>query len=170
MPLDSTASEIHGSEGTAGVKEVQWSAFTSDYVENGQNAIGSYPDFFNAFGDSSVDQRRKEDNLISRKPNNASGNTTNRLHILCKHGSAAKFNYDQIVSHMYKYKFLRATTSNITRSMLKDNRGSKVMTGRDVVQQNMNDPDFKPRVIEAVHTVYTCKGAVKSEESHPELL
>jgi cell cycle checkpoint protein len=30
----------------------------------------------------------------------------------------------------YKYKFLRATTSNIPSSVIKDNRGSKVTMGR----------------------------------------
>lgn len=30
----------------------------------------------------------------------------------------------------YKYKFLRATTSNIPGSVLKDNRGSKLTVGR----------------------------------------
>ncbi|KVH95189.1 Rad1/Rec1/Rad17, partial [Cynara cardunculus var. scolymus] len=42
----------------------------------------------------------------------------------------AAFNCDQIVSHRYKYKFLRATTSNIPSSVIKDNRGSKVTIGR----------------------------------------
>ncbi|KAL4570467.1 hypothetical protein LXL04_026122 [Taraxacum kok-saghyz] len=40
------------------------------------------------------------------------------------------FNCDQIVSHRYKYKFLRATTSNIPSSVIKDNRGSKLTIGR----------------------------------------
>jgi len=30
----------------------------------------------------------------------------------------------------YKYKFLRATTSNIPSSVIKDNRGTKVTVGR----------------------------------------
>lgn len=30
----------------------------------------------------------------------------------------------------YKYKFLRATTSNIPNSVIKDNRGSKLSIGR----------------------------------------
>ncbi|KAJ9549894.1 hypothetical protein OSB04_022437 [Centaurea solstitialis] len=68
----------------------------------------------------------------------------------------AAFNCDQVVSHrhvfsistqpntkdesclfiqqcgslLYKYKFLRATTSNIPSSVIKDNRGSKVTVGR----------------------------------------
>ncbi|KAJ9556248.1 hypothetical protein OSB04_010862, partial [Centaurea solstitialis] len=69
-PLGSTASEDHGSGGAAGVKEVQWSAFASDSVENGRNAFGSYPDFFNAFGDGPIEEIAKEDNLISTKPAN----------------------------------------------------------------------------------------------------
>ncbi|KAK9052836.1 hypothetical protein SSX86_029466 [Deinandra increscens subsp. villosa] len=40
------------------------------------------------------------------------------------------FNCDQVVSHRYKYKFLRATTSNIPSSVIKDNRGSKLTIGR----------------------------------------
>uniref|UniRef100_A0A803LTY3 Uncharacterized protein n=1 Tax=Chenopodium quinoa TaxID=63459 RepID=A0A803LTY3_CHEQI len=42
----------------------------------------------------------------------------------------AAFSCDQEVSHRYKYKFLRATTSNIPSSVVKDNRGSKVTVGR----------------------------------------
>ncbi|XP_024985176.1 protein transport protein SEC16B homolog isoform X2 [Cynara cardunculus var. scolymus] len=96
-PLDSTASENHGSGGTAGVKEVQWSAFASDSVENGQNAFGSYPDFFNAFGDSPVDQIGKEDNLISSKPNNASGSTANNsLQVENINDYSQQFQVDQV--------------------------------------------------------------------------
>ncbi|XP_057799191.1 uncharacterized protein LOC131015005 isoform X2 [Salvia miltiorrhiza] len=40
------------------------------------------------------------------------------------------FSCDRQVSHRYKYKFLRATTSNIPASVLKDNRGSKATIGR----------------------------------------
>ncbi|KAH6829929.1 PCNA domain-containing protein [Perilla frutescens var. hirtella] len=40
------------------------------------------------------------------------------------------FSCDRQVSHRYKYKFLRATTSNIPGSVLRDNRGSKVTIGR----------------------------------------
>ncbi|CAI9095310.1 OLC1v1031231C1 [Oldenlandia corymbosa var. corymbosa] len=40
------------------------------------------------------------------------------------------FNCDRRVSHRYKYKFLRATTSNIPSSVIKDNRGSKLTIGR----------------------------------------
>lgn len=40
------------------------------------------------------------------------------------------FHCDHKVSHRYKYKFLRATTSNIPSSVIKDNRGSKVTLGR----------------------------------------
>lgn len=40
------------------------------------------------------------------------------------------FSCDRPVSHRYKYKFLRATTSNIPGSVLRDNRGSKVTIGR----------------------------------------
>ncbi|CAO2838022.1 unnamed protein product [Amaranthus hypochondriacus] len=42
----------------------------------------------------------------------------------------AALNCDREVSHRYKYKFLRATTSNIPSSVVKDNRGSKVTVGR----------------------------------------
>ncbi|CAA6663178.1 unnamed protein product [Spirodela intermedia] len=40
------------------------------------------------------------------------------------------FQCDRQVSYRYKYKFLRATTSNIAGSVLKDNRGSKLTFGR----------------------------------------
>ncbi|KAH7576504.1 hypothetical protein ACOSP7_003133 [Xanthoceras sorbifolium] len=40
------------------------------------------------------------------------------------------FHCDRQVSYRYKYKFLRATTSNIPNSVIKDNRGSKLSIGR----------------------------------------
>ncbi|XP_058190351.1 uncharacterized protein LOC131307716 isoform X1 [Rhododendron vialii] len=40
------------------------------------------------------------------------------------------FHCDQRASYRYKYKFLRATTSNIPSSVIKDNRGSKLTIGR----------------------------------------
>ncbi|PHU28622.1 hypothetical protein BC332_00715 [Capsicum chinense] len=40
------------------------------------------------------------------------------------------FHCDRQVSHSYKYKFLRATTSNIPSSVIRDNRGSKLTIGR----------------------------------------
>lgn len=40
------------------------------------------------------------------------------------------FHCDHPVSYRYKYKFLRATTSNIPSSVIKDNRGSKLTIGR----------------------------------------
>ncbi|GFP95698.1 cell cycle checkpoint protein rad1 [Phtheirospermum japonicum] len=40
------------------------------------------------------------------------------------------FSCDRQVSHRYKYKFLRATTSNIPSSVIRDNRGSKLTIGR----------------------------------------
>ncbi|XP_011018520.1 PREDICTED: uncharacterized protein LOC105121539 [Populus euphratica] len=40
------------------------------------------------------------------------------------------FHCDHQVSYRYKYKFLRATTSNIPSSVTKDNRGSKLTIGR----------------------------------------
>ncbi|OAY66761.1 hypothetical protein ACMD2_26450, partial [Ananas comosus] len=40
------------------------------------------------------------------------------------------FQCDRRISYRYKYKFLHATTSNITTSVLKENRGSKVSIGR----------------------------------------
>ncbi|VAI69480.1 uncharacterized protein [Triticum aestivum] len=40
------------------------------------------------------------------------------------------FQCDQELSYRYKYKFLRATTSNVPSSALKENRGSKVTIGR----------------------------------------
>lgn len=40
------------------------------------------------------------------------------------------FHCDHQVSYRYKYKFLRATTSNMPSSVTKDNRGSKVTIGR----------------------------------------
>ncbi|EPS59660.1 hypothetical protein M569_15145, partial [Genlisea aurea] len=41
------------------------------------------------------------------------------------------FSCEHQVSHRYKCKFLRATTSNIPISVLRDNRGSKVSMGKD---------------------------------------
>ncbi|KAI3821843.1 hypothetical protein L1987_09416 [Smallanthus sonchifolius] len=60
-PVDSIESEdrSHGSGGTAGVKEVQWSAFGSESME----------DIFNEFENGSVDQIGKEDNFISSESN-----------------------------------------------------------------------------------------------------
>ncbi|WOH05099.1 hypothetical protein DCAR_0624512 [Daucus carota subsp. sativus] len=40
------------------------------------------------------------------------------------------FHCDRQESHRYKYKFLRATTSNIPSSVIKENRGSKLTIGR----------------------------------------
>ncbi|KAL5550187.1 hypothetical protein UlMin_000363 [Ulmus minor] len=40
------------------------------------------------------------------------------------------FHCDCQVSHRYKYKFLKATTSNIPSSVIRDNRGSKLPIGR----------------------------------------
>ncbi|PNT54393.1 hypothetical protein POPTR_001G139100v4 [Populus trichocarpa] len=40
------------------------------------------------------------------------------------------FHCDHQVSYRYKYKFLRATTSNMPSSVTKDNRGSKLTIGR----------------------------------------
>ncbi|KAL1824091.1 hypothetical protein DCAR_0312125 [Daucus carota subsp. sativus] len=40
------------------------------------------------------------------------------------------FHCDREESHRYKYKFLRATTSNIPSSVIKENRGSKLTIGR----------------------------------------
>ncbi|XP_065875898.1 uncharacterized protein [Euphorbia lathyris] len=40
------------------------------------------------------------------------------------------FHCDRQVSYRYKYKFIRATTSNIPSSVIKDNRGSKLTIGR----------------------------------------
>ncbi|XP_023534469.1 uncharacterized protein LOC111796019 isoform X2 [Cucurbita pepo subsp. pepo] len=40
------------------------------------------------------------------------------------------FHCDRPVSYRYKYKFLRATTSNIPSSVIRENRGSKLTIGR----------------------------------------
>ncbi|KAL6183669.1 hypothetical protein ACLB2K_045080 [Fragaria x ananassa] len=42
----------------------------------------------------------------------------------------AAFQCDRQVSYRYKYKFLRATTSNIPSTVIKENRGSKLTIGR----------------------------------------
>ncbi|XP_054808305.1 uncharacterized protein LOC129310480 [Prosopis cineraria] len=42
----------------------------------------------------------------------------------------AAFQCDHRVSYKYKYKFLRATTTNIPSSVIKENRGSKLTIGR----------------------------------------
>ncbi|KAJ0681413.1 putative COPII coat assembly protein, Sec16 [Helianthus annuus] len=54
-PMGSTGSEDQnqGSGGTAGVKEVQWSSFGSDSVENSDNVFGADPGFFNEFDNGS---------------------------------------------------------------------------------------------------------------------
>ncbi|PKU83723.1 uncharacterized protein LOC110099106 [Dendrobium catenatum] len=39
------------------------------------------------------------------------------------------FQCDRILSYRYKYKFLKATTSNLPSSVMKDNRGSKLTIG-----------------------------------------
>ncbi|CAH1417535.1 unnamed protein product [Lactuca virosa] len=54
-PLDSTGSWDHGSGGAPGVKEVQWTTFATEPVENDGNGFRSYNDFFTEFGDSSMD-------------------------------------------------------------------------------------------------------------------
>ncbi|XP_071723911.1 uncharacterized protein [Rutidosis leptorrhynchoides] len=41
------------------------------------------------------------------------------------------FQCDHQVCYRYKYKFLKATTSNIPNSVTRDNRGSKLTVGRD---------------------------------------
>ncbi|XP_076881388.1 protein transport protein SEC16B homolog [Bidens hawaiensis] len=51
--------------GGGGVKQVQWSDFGS----------GSYPDFFNEFGDDSVEQIGKEDNFVSGESNGVVDNS-----------------------------------------------------------------------------------------------
>ncbi|KAL9419511.1 hypothetical protein AB3S75_037301 [Citrus x aurantiifolia] len=40
------------------------------------------------------------------------------------------FHCDREVSYRYKYKFLQATTSNLPGSVIKDNRGSKLIIGK----------------------------------------
>ncbi|XP_051136866.1 uncharacterized protein LOC127255399 [Andrographis paniculata] len=40
------------------------------------------------------------------------------------------YSCDRQISHRYKYKFLRATTSNIPTSVIRDNRGTKLTVGR----------------------------------------
>ncbi|XP_059657556.1 protein transport protein SEC16B homolog isoform X2 [Cornus florida] len=62
---DSAISKSNGSVGS-GVKEVQWSAFSSDSAQDGFNGFGSYSDFFSEFGDGAVDPHGKVvDNLNS---------------------------------------------------------------------------------------------------------
>ncbi|KAI7742167.1 hypothetical protein M8C21_001626 [Ambrosia artemisiifolia] len=65
--------QYDGTEGGSGVKEVQWSAFTAETVNNGGNVYGSY-DFFTEFdpavkGDSLVNSER---NSIGESSNNGS--------------------------------------------------------------------------------------------------
>lgn len=40
------------------------------------------------------------------------------------------YSCDRQISHKYKYKFLKATTSNIPSGVIRDNRGSKLSIGR----------------------------------------
>ncbi|XP_024996970.1 protein transport protein SEC16B homolog [Cynara cardunculus var. scolymus] len=67
--LDSTASGYHGIGGASGVKEVQWSAFTAEPLDDSNNGFGSYSDFFTDFGDNFVDQTRKGDSFVNSEPN-----------------------------------------------------------------------------------------------------
>ncbi|KAF8380503.1 hypothetical protein HHK36_027990 [Tetracentron sinense] len=54
----STRSNSSGSTGT-GVKEVQWNLFNTDSTQESVSGFGSYSDFFNELGDSSVDPFEK---------------------------------------------------------------------------------------------------------------
>ncbi|KAK3008440.1 hypothetical protein RJ639_014438 [Escallonia herrerae] len=49
-----TVSKSSGS-GSSGVKEVQWSAFSTDLVQNNNNGFGSFSDFLTEFGESDAD-------------------------------------------------------------------------------------------------------------------
>ncbi|KAM7525569.1 hypothetical protein LguiA_015471 [Lonicera macranthoides] len=68
----SLASEGSGSA-SSGVKEVQWSAFSNDAVQNGSNGFGSYSDFFGEFGDSAVEQPRIEGDTLNSESKVVSG-------------------------------------------------------------------------------------------------
>lgn len=50
MALDSTGSKTDESE-SSGIKEVQWSSFNSDALQNGGTGTEPYSDFFGEFGD-----------------------------------------------------------------------------------------------------------------------
>ncbi|KAM0061470.1 putative COPII coat assembly protein, Sec16 [Helianthus debilis subsp. tardiflorus] len=84
VQLDSTASEdqIHGSGGTAGVKEVQWSAFGSDPLEDGAD-----PGFFDEFGNAST-----EDTFVTSESN---GVVNNSLHAEDAHTYSHQLQSDQ---------------------------------------------------------------------------
>ncbi|PHU28801.1 hypothetical protein BC332_00894 [Capsicum chinense] len=58
--------------------------------------------------------------------------TNPRIDFMCHANTdlLVAFHCDRQVSHSYKYKFLRATTSNIPSSVIRDNRGSKLTIGR----------------------------------------
>ncbi|KAK9068019.1 hypothetical protein SSX86_012130 [Deinandra increscens subsp. villosa] len=61
----------HGTEGGSGVKEVQWSAFTAEPVDNGRTGtvFGSYSDFFTEFDGNVVDPTGKGYNFVSSEAN-----------------------------------------------------------------------------------------------------
>ncbi|KAM0007476.1 putative COPII coat assembly protein, Sec16 [Helianthus debilis subsp. tardiflorus] len=61
--------QYHGTEGGAGVKEVQWSAFTAEAVNNNTNVYGSY-DFFSEFDNSLVDPAVKGDKIANSGSSN----------------------------------------------------------------------------------------------------
>lgn len=59
------------------------------------------------------------------------GSSQHPLHLTFELSSICLLLSDLVVScGRYKYKFLRATTSNIPSSVIKDNRGSKLTIGR----------------------------------------
>ncbi|XAR70462.1 hypothetical protein NMG60_11027316 [Bertholletia excelsa] len=70
---DSTISGSNGSYGS-GVKEVQWTAFTSNAGQNGNDGLGSYSDFFSELGDGPVDSTAKMEVNFSTEPKIGSGN------------------------------------------------------------------------------------------------
>ncbi|KAL8210127.1 hypothetical protein R6Q57_006859 [Mikania cordata] len=64
-----------GTGGGSGVKEVQWSAFTTDPVNNSVNDFGSYEDFFTEFDHGLVDSTVKGDNLVNSEVNSVGGSS-----------------------------------------------------------------------------------------------
>ncbi|KAI3689683.1 hypothetical protein L2E82_47648 [Cichorium intybus] len=72
--FDSTTSQYQGTVIASGVKEVQWSSFTSEPLKNTNNTFGSYSDFFTEFGDNPVHQS-KVDNFSNNVSNSNNDNS-----------------------------------------------------------------------------------------------
>nr|XP_043629529.1 protein transport protein SEC16B homolog [Erigeron canadensis] len=62
---ESTAGWEHGTASCSGVKEVQWSAFNAEPLDNSGNVFGSDSDFFTEFDGNLVDPAGEADNFVN---------------------------------------------------------------------------------------------------------